>query len=89
MTQENQERVVPVSPDNEALKVLKGLRKELPSVPLSVSGYINKKGVRALHVACDHPDDESRRYDKRYPADRPTANIVRHAAKMIRAEFGL
>lgn len=76
-------------PTKEATKLLSELRKKLPTVPMSVSASVERNGVRALHVSCDHPEDDQVWFNKIYKADMPLARIIPHAVKHIKAKFEL
>jgi len=84
-----------VVPEKEAIALAKALRHapELKDVSLSCYGYINKAGVRALHVAVDKPNGvngDYDRYDLRYKADKVNediSRIVNNAVRRISAHF--
>jgi hypothetical protein len=66
--------------------------KTLSGVGLSVYAYVNKKGIRALHVAADNPDksnEDNLRYDLNYKADTDMILLHRNASKRIRSQFEL
>lgn len=89
----NEEPVRPVVrvPEQEATELAKRLRHALRGVGLSVYGYVNEKGVRALHVAVDYRDSGglTHRYDIRYKADTEISLLERNAMKRITSHFGL
>lgn len=76
-------------PQKEATNLLSELRKQLPTVPVSVSAAINRNGIRVLEVQCDHPEDSQVWCNFNYRADKPLDKIVAHAVKRIRIEFDL
>jgi len=78
-------------PEREATELAKRLRHALSGVGLSVYGYVNEKGIRALHVAVDYRDSDAKvhRYDIRYKADTDVVLLERNAVKRITSHFGL
>lgn len=70
-------------PEAEANELTRRLRhnKELSGCGISVSAYVNKTGVPALHVAVDFPEGD--RYDIRYKAETPVHQLERNAVKRI------
>lgn len=78
-------------PEREATQLAARLRHHLEGVGLSVYGYVNRDGIRALHVAVDHRDEDkvTHRYDIRYKADTDVGILERNALKRIRSHFNL
>ena len=79
-------------PEKEATDLNRILRSrnELRAYPLSVTDYVNRSGVRALHIAVDNPTGVNGEYDRmdlRYKADLEMTQIVRNAVKKITARF--
>lgn len=82
------------APEKEATALVKKLRhnKILKGLGISVYAYVNKKGIRALHVAADKPKDDGAdwdRFDLHYKADTDLAVLDKNATKRICAHFGL
>lgn len=91
MEQEPARPIVKV-PEAEANELAKRLRhtKELSGVGLSVYAYVNRAGVRALHVAADcKVEGKMKSYDIRYKADTDMDKLERNAKKRLSAEFVL
>lgn len=82
---ESGERVTVVVPEKEATDLARVLRhrSELNGLGLSCYGFINKKGIRAIHVAVDGPDGVAR-YDIYYKADAVAKSPERAAANASR-----
>lgn len=76
-------------PESEAAEVRNKLRRQLPKVPLSVYGFVDRKNRRLIHVAADHPDDSSKRADLHYLADSGVGKIVADAKKKLTERFAL
>lgn len=76
-------------PEQEASEILIALRKKLPRVPLSVTGHVDRKNRRLIHVAADHPEVGEGSLDAHYPADAGVGKIVAAAVKKITNEFAL
>lgn len=76
-------------PESEAAEVRNKLRRKVPTVPLSVYGFVDKKNRRLIHVAADHPTDSDRHTDLHYLADSGVDKIVTDAKKKITERFAL
>lgn len=76
-------------PELEATLTLKKLRRKLPNVPLSVSGLVDKKNRRLIHIAADNPSNLQERADIYYPADAGVDKIIAAATKKLTARFEL
>jgi hypothetical protein len=80
----------PVSiPEREAAEVLKGLRKNLPGVGISVTGLIDRKGRRIIQVMADNPDESFDRVDKNYKAESDLTRVISAATRTIKTQFAL
>lgn len=78
-------------PDREATELVRKLRNALPGVGVSVYAFVSPKGVRALEVVADNPDDEAEplRCEIKYGADKDLDKVTRHAVSRIKNEFAL
>ena len=86
----NDEYREPVTiPEKEASQVLKGMRKALPGVGISVTGLIDPKGRRIIQVMADNPDGSFHRVDKNYRAEADLARVIAAATRTIKTQFAL
>lgn len=92
----DEEKVIVQIPEKEATDLASKLRHSdaLRKVSLSVYAYVTKSGVRALHVAIDHPIGNTgkwKSWDIRYKADHPQGveGLYKNAVKRIVAHFNL
>ena len=76
-------------PEQEAAEVRNKLRKKIAKVPLSVTGFVDKKNRRLIHVAADHPEDSDMSTDLYYAADKDLDKIVADAIRKINQRFAL
>lgn len=76
-------------PELEATLINKKLRRKLPVVPLSVSGFVDKKNRRLIHIAADNPTQENDRADLYYKADDGVDKIISAAVKKLSERFVL
>lgn len=76
-------------PELEATLINKKLRRKLPTVPLSVSGFVDRKNRRLIHIAADNPFDGQDRADIYYKADDGVDKIIAAATKKLSARFVL
>jgi hypothetical protein len=88
MTTENFREAVSI-PEREAAEVLRGLRKKLPGVGISVTGLIDRKGRRIIQVMADNPDGSFDRVDKNYKAEADPSKVIVHATSVIKTQFAL
>lgn len=82
------------APEKEATALVRELRHnpQLKNLRLGISvlAYVNKKGIRALHVQVDKPLPDGTdwdRFDLHYKADTDLAILDKNAVKRILAHF--
>lgn len=74
-------------PEQEAGEIRNMLRRKLSKVPLSVSGFVDKKNRRLIHIAADHPTNSDLSTDLYYKADNDVPKIVKDAISKITTRF--